>query len=116
MRVTAVKNMLMAQGMERALKFYQSVFKFTPQSTSEHWSELTHGDCIIALHGGHEGAEHRTTLSVQVDDLQDAVAAVESHGGRMVINPLRREGEPIIYSEFADAEGNVVMMTQYVGD
>jgi predicted enzyme related to lactoylglutathione lyase len=116
MKVTAVKNMLMAQDMARALKFYQGVFLFAPQFTSEHWSELTCGECIIALHGGHEGGENRTTLSIQVDDIHDAVDAIECYGGRMIVAPLRREGEPIIYAEFADTEGNVVMLTQYVGD
>jgi predicted enzyme related to lactoylglutathione lyase len=116
MKVTAVKNMLMAQDMARALKFYQGVFLLEPQFTSEHWSELTYGDCIIALHGGHEGGEHRTTLSLQVDDIDDAVDGIECYGGRIVVAPLRREGEPIIYAEFADAEGNVVMLTQYIGD
>lgn len=116
MKVTAVKNMLLAQEMSRAVTFYQSVFGFGLALASEFWSELTWGDAIIALHGGHDGTRQRTNLSIEVDDINPAASRISEFGGRLVVEPLRREGEPIIYAEFADTEGNVVMLTQFVGD
>ena len=116
MKVTVVKNMLMAQDMDRAVAFYRGVFAFEEKFASEYWSELLWKDCVIALHGGHEGGEVRSSLSIEVDDIVAAVEAVTQHGGKIVMKPERREGEPIILSEFKDAEGNIVMLTQYVGE
>ena len=115
MKVTAIKNMLMAQDPARAISFYRSVFGFGLKFQSEHWSELTAGDCIIALHGEHDGSPNRVSLSIEVDDVKAVMDSIKQHGGREVVAPLQREGEPIIYSEFADAEGNIVMLTQFVG-
>jgi hypothetical protein len=36
-------------------------------------------------------------------------------GATAVRTPEQREGEPIILASIEDAEGNVVMLTQYVG-
>lgn len=116
MQVTAVKNMLAATEMPRALDFYTGVFAFETRFESEYWSELSFGDAIIALHGGHEGGLNRVTLSIQVDDIHAATHAIVAAGGQIPVQPARRPGEPIIYAEFQDTEGNVVMLTQYVGE
>ena len=116
MKVTAIKNMLMAQDPSRAIDFYRGVFGFGVKFESDHWSELTAGDCIIALHGEHDGSPNRVSLSIEADDVNAAMRAVKEHGGREAVPPVQREGEPIIYSEFVDTEGNIVMMTQYVGE
>ena len=116
MKVTVIKNMLMAQDASRAIKFYRGVFGFGLKFESDHWSELTTGDCVIALHGGHDGSPNRVSLSIEVDDVRTAMQTVLDHGGYEIVAPVHREGEPIIYSEFADSEGNIVMLTQYVGD
>lgn len=116
MRVTVIKSMLMAQDMDRAVAFYRNSFAFDPKSTSEHWSELSWKDAVVALHGGHDGTLNRTCLSIEVDDIVSATSAVVAHGGRVQVEAHRREGEPIIYSEFVDPEGNVVMLTQSLGE
>ena len=116
MKVTALKNILLAKDMPRAIGFYQSVFALPAILTGGNWSEVKWGDAIIALHGGHDGTENRTTLSIAVDDIQCAAAQVQLNGGHMVVSPIKREGEPFLYAEFADTEGNVVMMTQQTGE
>ena len=56
MKIECVKYMLFAQDMNRALAFYRDVLGLSVKLESEHWSELTHGDSIVALHGGHDGS------------------------------------------------------------
>ena len=116
MKVTVVKNMLHAQDMDRAVAFYRDVFAFEPKFASEYWSELNWRDTVIALHGGHDGAAQRSSLSIEVDDIVTAAQKITDHGGTILMAPLRREGEPIIYSEFKDRDGNIVMLTQYLGE
>jgi predicted enzyme related to lactoylglutathione lyase len=116
MRVTVIKIMLMAQDMERAMAFYRTVFGFDPKFTSEHWSEMLWKDAVVALHGEHDGSQNRTCFSIEVDDIVTAAESVTHNGGKILVKPLRREGEPIIYSEFMDTEGNIVMLTQFLGE
>lgn len=116
MKLEKVKYVLLAQDMERAVAFYADTFGLTKSFVSPWWSELLFGDAIIALHGGGEGGQNVTSLSLQVDDVVEACAAIEAAGGTIVEPPVQREGEPIKLGRFADQEGNLVMLTQYVGE
>lgn len=115
MKLEKVKYVLMAQDMERAVAFYTDTFGLTKAFVSPWWSELFFGDAIIALHGGGEGEQSITNLSLQVDDAAAACSIIEAAGGSIVEPPVQREGEPIMLGRFADPEGNLVMLTQYVG-
>jgi len=115
MPVEKVKFMLLAQDMGRAVKFYTNVFGFQEGFVSEHWSELSFGDAVIAFHGGGDGAPNPTGLSVQVDDARATAAAIAVAGGTILEQPEQREGEPIKLGRFRDAEGNEVMLTEWVG-
>lgn len=115
MKLEKVKYVLMAQDMERAVAFYVGTFGLKEGFVSPWWSELLFGDAIVALHGGGEGEQSLTNLSLQVDDAVAACAIIESAGGTIVEPPVQREGEPIKLGRFADPEGNLVMLTQYVG-
>jgi predicted enzyme related to lactoylglutathione lyase len=115
MKVQAIKYLLMAQDMNRAVAFYRDVIGLTERFSSEDWSELAFGDAIVALHGGGDGSVNSTGLSLQVDDVVQACAAIEAAGGAIVTQPVAREGEPIMLGVFQDSEGNRVMITQYVG-
>lgn len=115
MATQKVKMMLIAQDMDRAVKFHTTVFGFTEGYVSEHWSELLHGDAIIAFHGGGNGAKNPTGLSIQVDDAVAVAKAIETAGGTLICSPVQREGEPILLGTFQDPEGNEIMLTQYVG-
>jgi predicted enzyme related to lactoylglutathione lyase len=115
MAVEKVKFMLLAQDMGRAVKFYTGVFGLQEGFVSEHWSELLFGDAIIAFHGGGDATPNPTGLSIQVDDAAATAAAIIQGGGAILEQPEQREGEPIKLGRFRDAEGNEVMLTEWVG-
>ena len=110
-----VKFMLMAANMGRAVKFYRNVIGLGEIFVSDFWSELSFGDAIIALHGGHDGSKNPTGLSLQFEDVFEAANRIEAGGARIIEPPVQREGEPILLGRFRDREGNEVYITQYVG-
>lgn len=116
MKPQAVKFMLMVEDMDRAVVFYRDVLGFTEGFASSYWSELRLGDAIVALHGGGDGSRCETGLSVQYGDVSTAFEAATRGGGTVLTAPEQREGEPIILARISDPEGNVIMLTQYVGD
>jgi predicted enzyme related to lactoylglutathione lyase len=115
MAVQKIKFMLMAQDMDRALKFHTEVFGFAVAYKSDQWSELLHGDAIIAFHGGGDGSPHRTGLSIQVENAAATAAAIEAASGTIIDTPYQKEGEPIKLGIFRDREGNEIMLTEWVG-
>lgn len=114
LKPNAVKFVLMAQDMERAVRFYQTL-GFEVAFTSPHWSELRFGDSILGLHGGSDGKRQGTGLSVQYDDVKLAYVAALNAGATSLSEPVQRDGEPIMLASVADPEGNGIMLTQYVG-
>lgn len=112
--IRAVKFMLMAQDMPRAVAFYRDVLGLTLSFESEHWSELTFGNAIVALHGGGTGATACTGLSIQVSELDAACQRVAARGGRIVEPPQSRPGEPIRLAIVADTEGNEFYLTESI--
>ena len=115
MKPEKIKYILMAADMQRAVAFYTSVFSFEPHMVTEWWSELTQGDVIIALHGGHDRSRHSTGLSLQFESVLAAAKRIEKAGGRITTFPAQREGEPILLGQFIDPEGNEVFITEFVG-
>lgn len=115
LRPEKVKFMLMAANMSRAVKFYRDVVGLGEIFVSDFWSELSFGDAIIALHGGHDGARNPTGLSLQFEDALEAANRIEAGGAKIIESPTQREGEPILLGRFRDREGNEVYMTQYLG-
>ena len=67
MKPEKVKFMLMAADMRRAVRFYRDVIGLEEVFVSDYWTELRHGDAIIALHGGHDGSRNATGLSFQFE-------------------------------------------------
>lgn len=116
MKPKAVKIVLMAQNMARAIAFHRDTLGFEESFSSPHWSELRVGDAILGIHGGGEGARVRTGLSLEFEDVAAAFAAAIEGGAEAVMEPQQREGEPIILAMIADTEGNEIGLTQYVGD
>lgn len=114
MKIQAIKYLLMAQDMDRAVAFYRDVIGLTERFSSDDWSELAFGDAIVALHGGGVGAVNPTGLSIQVEDVDQACAAIAAAGAKILTQPVERSGEPIKLGEFQDLEGNQVMITQYL--
>jgi predicted enzyme related to lactoylglutathione lyase len=115
MIVESVKYMLMAQDMNRAVRFYRDVIGLKVAFESPEWTELTFGNAIIALHGGGAGKYQKTGLSLQVRDIAAACKELEAGGGKIASAPQTRPGEPIKLAEVLDTEGNAFSLTQYVG-
>lgn len=105
----------MAQDMDRAVAFYRDAIGFTEDFSSPYWSELRFGNAILGLHGGGDGSRQQTGLSVQFEDVERAYDLAIESGACGIQAPEQREGEPIILATIADPEGNVIMLTQYVG-
>ena len=115
LRPEKIKFMLMAVNMRRAVKFYRDVLGLGEIFVSDYWSELSFGDAIIALHGGHDGVRNPTGLSLQFEDVLDAANRIEAGGAKIIESPRQREGEPILLGRFLDREGNEVFITQVLG-
>jgi len=107
-----------ADDVPRAKRFYEDVFgwEFTPWGPPGFYQTRDSG-------GGHLGAlQQRRELGGQrmpgheltfgVDDLAATIAAIETHGGTLLMQPFRIEsvGELIF---FRDSEGNVAGAMQY---
>lgn len=115
MKLEKVKFMLMAADMKRAVAFYRDVIGLDEVFVSDFWTELRHGDAIIALHGGHDGRRNPTGLSLQFDDVLATAERIREAGATILQPPTQREGEPILLGIYRDAEGNEVFITQYIG-
>ncbi|BCU77000.1 VOC family protein [Luteolibacter sp. LG18] len=111
----AVKMVLMAADMERAVAFYRDVMGFEESFITPHWSELRFGDAVLGLHGGGDGSRVPTGLSIQYADVAQAYADALAAGATAIQAPEQRGGEPIILATVVDPEGNIIMLTQYVG-
>ena len=115
MKIQNVKFMLMAQDMDRGVAFYEAL-GLRATTTSPYWSELVHGDAIVALHGGGSGEHTQTGLGMQVDDLEAAVAVVRGAGGTVVREPYPAEGVTLLLAELRDPEGNGFTLSQWTGE
>ena len=115
MKPQAVKFLLWVQDMDRATSFYRDTMGFEESFSSPDWSELTSGHTILALHAGGETTIRETGLSLQYLDVHSAFETALAAGAEAVQAPERREGEPIILSSLRDPEGNVIMLTQFLG-
>ena len=114
MDVQRVYFMLMAQDMERAVKFYGNVIGLEVRLHTENWSELGNDDSVIALHSGGDGEYRLTGLGFAVSDVAAACGEVTLGRGRVVESPVERKGEGIILARLADTEGNGFTLTQRI--
>ncbi len=116
MEPQSIRYVLMVQDMDRAAAFYTEAMGFELACSSPDWSEVHRGDVIIGLHAGGDGSQCQSGLSFQYEDVAAAFTQLLSQGATAVCHPEQREGEPIIFASLEDTEGNVLMMTQYLGE
>ena len=101
-----------ASDPDKSIAFYRDLFDLEEHLVTEWWSELTFGDSIIALHGGHDGSRNLTGLSFQFESVVDAARKIEKAGGRILTFPSLRPGEPILLGQVRDPEGNEFFITE----
>ena len=83
--------MLMVADMQRALRFYTEALSEV-MINSPYWSEFIVAGANIALHAGGSGAETRTGLGFEVQDLDVALDRAIEVGGR-ITSPTRERAE-----------------------
>ena len=108
-----------ADDVQRAKRFYQEAFglSFTPWGPPNFYQIKNAGAGLMGalqerreLVAGRQAHTFETTF--EVDDLRQAIAAIESNGGKVVMQPYRIEGVgELIY--FEDTEGNLCGAMQY---
>jgi uncharacterized protein len=112
---------LNADDVQRAKAFYEGVFglSFQPWGPPDYYQARSPDQPTIALQARRElkpgarmlGAE----LTLEVEDIAAATAAIEGGGGRLVGPPIYIEGVgKLLY--FEDPEGNIVGAMQYDPD
>jgi predicted enzyme related to lactoylglutathione lyase len=111
-RVTKSYFMLLVADMDRAVRFYSDAFGGEVAFTSQEWSELTVAGASVALHAGDMGADTRTGLGVEAEDLEPALMTLTAAGGRVMSPPRDRQGKRVRLARVADIEGNPVTVGQ----
>lgn len=111
MTVIKVKYVLWVADMDRAIRFYETLFGAELSFRTDTWSEVTVAGATIGLHGDGEGTRTWTGLSFQLDDLLAGVEQLLACGG-VLAKPLDDSEEAIHLAMCVDPEGNEFMMTQ----
>ena len=107
--------------MDRARRFYESVFDVLPSFASKGWTTLAFGSFDLALHILARGsvAEQplpHAGLNLEVDVIEDMQRLIESNGGQLI---ELREAQPRVpdrVATFRDTEGNGFELRQHVGN
>ena len=106
--------------MDRARRFYESVFDVSPSFASRGWTTLRFGTFDLALHilsPGHveEAPIPHAGLNLEVDRIEDMQARIETHGGALIELREATRHIPDRVATFRDPEGNGFELRQRVG-
>jgi predicted enzyme related to lactoylglutathione lyase len=107
-----------AHDVPRAKAFYETVFgwSFTPWGPPDFYQTRSAGQGFVGALQGRRDIGGKTMpgmeISFGVDDIQATMAAIEAHGGQVIMPPFRIEGVgELIF--FQDTEGNIAGAMQY---
>ena len=110
-----------AADVPRAKAFYERVFgwSFTPWGPPNFYQTRSAGQRFVGALQGRRDIGGKTMpgmeISFGVDDIKATAAAVEAHGGQVIMPPFHIEGVgELIF--FQDTEGNVAGAMQYESD
>ena len=110
--------------MERACAFYGQTLglseEATPGSGSPGWNTFRCDGLILALHilpagESAEGPLPHAGLNLEVDNLDTALAELQSAGGKLRALNEAGGGIPVRVAEVADPDGNGFELRQHVG-
>jgi predicted enzyme related to lactoylglutathione lyase len=106
--------------MERARRFYETVFEVSPTFASRGWTTLNFGAFELALHvlaPGHteEAPLPHAGLNLEVDRIEDMQALIEDCGGQLIELREATRNVPDRVATFRDTEGNGFELRQHVG-
>ena len=97
--------------MDRAKNFYTRTFDVKPSFESPGWTTLDFGPIELALHilshsSEPEGPLPHAGLNLEVDNIEEIQADIESLGGHLIELREPRGGVPVRVATFKDCEGN----------
>jgi predicted enzyme related to lactoylglutathione lyase len=106
--------------MDRARRFYQTVFDVSPSFTSKGWTTLNFGSFELALHilsssNVEEAPLPHAGLNLEVDLIEEMQARIEGGGGSMTELREATRHVPDRVATFRDTEGNGFELRQHVG-
>jgi predicted enzyme related to lactoylglutathione lyase len=106
--------------MQRARRFYESVFEVSSSFVSAGWSTLDFGSFELALHilsrgQTDEGPMPHAGLNLEVDRIEDMQLLVEQHGGKLIQLREANARVPDRVATLVDTEGNGFELRQHVG-
>jgi hypothetical protein len=110
-----------AEDVPRAKSFYEQVFgwSFTPWGPPSFYQTRSAGHGFVGALQDRREIGGKTMpgmeLSFGVEDIKATIAAIEAHGGRVIMQPFSIEGVgELIF--FQDTEGNIAGAMQYERD
>ena len=106
--------------MERARRFYETVFEVSPTFASRGWTTLNFETFELALHvlaPGHteEAPLPHAGLNLEVDHIEGMQALIEDCGGELIELREATRNVPDRVATFRDTEGNGFELRQHVG-
>lgn len=115
MQVERVKYVIWAADMDRAARFYCTLFGGRILRQTPAIVEVGILDAVIGIHGGGEGKRTWTGLTFQVADVMAGAKDVVAAGGALAREPEPENGEPPHLAMCIDTEGNEFMLTRKRG-
>jgi predicted enzyme related to lactoylglutathione lyase len=110
-----------ADDVPRAKSFYEQVFgwTFTPWGPPGFYQTRSAGHGFVGALQGRRDIGGKTMpgteISFGVEDIKSTIAAIEDHGGQVIMQPFRIDGVgELIF--FQDTEGNIAGAMQYERD
>lgn len=106
--------------MQRARRFYESVFGVAPSYASGGWTTLSFGSFELALHILSPGEMDEAPLphaglNLEVDRIEEMQTRIEQNGGKMTELREADSRVPDRVATFRDTEGNGFELRQHIG-
>lgn len=110
---------LYVHDMTRAVGFYRECFSLQLVQQTPGWSMFAMGEATLALHiiadSQKESTVSHAGLSLQVEDLDQAIVQVVAAGGKHIVTREPTNFVPVRMCELTDTEGNGFELRQFTG-